>query len=186
MGSQSNCLTISLVMLLAAAACVGCSHTGPKHVPLSERLFPHDDRYWEFGFYGHHPTCWQQWPAEWVGCPHYGALEYPVQPVEVLPSGPVNPPPPAANSPQQTEPPSYLPAPGAPPAPALPEPNANDRTREPVIRMGVRENRSSVQLIGMSPSQAMGMTPKPLAEILGSEPEPAPAPLPFLPVIQGR
>ena len=44
-------------------------------------------------FFGHYPTCWKQWPAEWVGCPgEYAETVEPVGPAgqgaEMLPTPP--------------------------------------------------------------------------------------------------
>jgi hypothetical protein len=165
---QSPTLAVGVGMLLAALACAGCSRRVPAGVPLCDRLFPHDDRYHEFGFYGHHPTCWQSWPVEWMGCPQQVAHDpavFPYQPVEMLPSAPV---PPTLSSPPEMPPTGERPAPGFVPVPTLPAPapetpnGGNGALRMP-------ERGSSVQLIKPAGDGVPGLAARPLAEVLRAE-----------------
>jgi len=56
-----------LLLALAGSGCVcgGHGHEFRWHRKQSCKPAP----FWEFPYYGFHPTCWQRWPADWIGCP---------------------------------------------------------------------------------------------------------------------
>jgi hypothetical protein len=141
-----------LILLLVATTCVGCKGSASHQGPLCDKLFAHDERHWEFAFYGHHPTCWQAWPADWMGCPTHGPFMLLDQSVEVLPGFPPTVPP-AASAPGEIQSaPGLLPAPSPPPPSAVPQASENQGASRLPLRLQGQENRSSVQLIRMSPS----------------------------------
>lgn len=56
---------IASVLLIATYS--GCAGHGQCH-----KLPWHHKRaevVWEFPYYGHYPTCWRRWPADWIVCP---------------------------------------------------------------------------------------------------------------------
>jgi hypothetical protein len=58
-----------LPALLLISACCGCAG-GAHHSKLPwHHKKAACDVVWEFPFYGHYPTCWRPWPADWIGCP---------------------------------------------------------------------------------------------------------------------
>jgi hypothetical protein len=54
---------------LLSAACAGCAGGGNCHKLRWHHKKACADVVWEFPFYGHYPTCWRAWPADWIGCP---------------------------------------------------------------------------------------------------------------------
>lgn len=105
---------IALAMTFLAINLAGCCRHRPELEPNPCGGACQPPIYWEHPFYGYNPTCWQPWPAGWVGCPPVcavpGGLEAPVG-AESVPPGVL---PPGAPSPVEMEltPPS-APAPAA-------------------------------------------------------------------------
>ncbi len=70
---------------LVAAVLGGCCSTG---MPAS-CVAPYDPvSYPDSLYFGHYPTCWKQWPAEWANCP--AGFAESVQPQMPSPSAPTN------------------------------------------------------------------------------------------------
>lgn len=125
-----RCAIALKMILLAAVFQTGCCTTPEDCVKQYNGVSYPDSLY-----FGHHTTCWKQWPAEWVGCPgETGEMEG--QPTGPAAKPETLPPPPAGepNAPADaSQPATDMPPPtiAPPPLPPLDQPPGESPVQPP-------------------------------------------------------